>query len=80
MTYNKFSEDHEGQSSSRFQEPTVYDFNIGDGPICRANFRELESWYAQSYESYRSTEQENNQMYTDLLKALSESRIELIDN
>ena len=34
--------------------PTVYEFNRSDDTLCRSNFRELESWYAGSYDNYKS--------------------------
>ena len=78
--YNAISGGEEAESSSRFPDPTVYEFNRGDDEICRANFRELEEWYKDSYEGYRKTERDNNEMYEKLLETLSENRVELVDN
>ena len=63
VTYDKLTKEDDEQPASRFPDPEVYEFNIGDGLTCRANYGELESWYAQSFESYRFTEQENKKMY-----------------
>lgn len=44
VSYNSLTGD-DAQSSSRFPEPTVYEFKDEDDLLCRTNFRIMGTWY-----------------------------------
>ena len=64
----------------RFPAPSIYQFSQTDNELCRKNFRDLEQWYADGYPSAIENEEENNELYTKLLQAMADGRVELVDN
>ena len=78
ISYNVLSGD--GGASERFPEPDVYKFKDEDDTLCRTNFRIIGTWYQEAYRGYRETEKQNKEMYDDLLEALEDNRVELVDN